>query len=183
MEILSDAILAKHLFKKYSSNPRGWNFLISTTPIRDSFFDAIVSNSNEMWQLKIDSIYKPTPIVMGTKIDSDYSKFEKRLNNKSNVTPFGYRKLEQNTIMKFLKQLSDEQQNTSLKEVDVNNHLNTLLSSIKPVKPTKGHNYLYGPFIFTEKNLSKIDRSQNVISEKLSSKMRSNLRKRYSLYS
>ena len=181
MEILSDVILAKHLFKKYSSNPRDWNFLISTTPIRDSFFDAIVSNSNEVWQLKIDSIYKPTPIVMGTKIDSDYTKFERRL-KKNNGTPFGYRKLEQSTVMKFLKQLSEEQQNTSLKDVDVNNHLNTILSSIKPVKPTKGHNYLYGPFIFTEKNLSKIDKSQNMVSEKLSSKMRSNLRNKYSLY-
>ncbi len=36
------------------------------------FLDAIVSNPDEVWQLKIDSIYKPNPLVTGYK---DYSRF------------------------------------------------------------------------------------------------------------
>ena len=35
-----------------------------------SFFDAIVSNPNEVWQLKIDSIYKPNPLIIGTRLMS-----------------------------------------------------------------------------------------------------------------
>ena len=57
MEILDEKILAKQIFKKYSVNPRNWNFIISTNSIRDGFFDATVTNSDESWQLKIDSIF------------------------------------------------------------------------------------------------------------------------------
>ena len=39
-----------------------------------NFYDAIMSNPNEVWQ-KIDSIYKPNPLIVGTKVDVDPVKF------------------------------------------------------------------------------------------------------------
>lgn len=179
MEILQEGELAQYLFNRYSSNPKNWNFIISVSPIRDSFFDAIISNSDEVWQLKIDSIYKPYPIIMGAKVDNDFSKLEKRIDN---TTPFGYRNLETNKIMNFLKDLTEKQNSNSIKEIEVNRHLHSLLSSIEPVKPVVGKDYLYGPFLFTEKRLTNFDKNNEKVSEKISSKMREKLRTKYSSY-
>jgi hypothetical protein len=178
MEILEDRDLAKYLFDKYSTNQRKWNFIISTSSVKGAFFDAIVSNPDEVWQLKIDSIYKPNPLVMGTKTTTDSSIIEKKLENTSK---FGYRKLESN-VLKNLRTISEEENNNSINTMDVNFRINSLLSSLDPVKPIKGHNYLYGPFIFTEKNLAKFNNKQDEISEKLSYRMHENIRKKYSSY-
>jgi hypothetical protein len=178
MEILEDHDLTKYLFNKYSTNQRKWNFIISTSQVKDSFFDAIVSNPDEVWQLKIDSIYKPNPLVMGTKITTDSSIIEKKLN----TTQFGYRKLETDVLKNFIKNISEDENNNSINTIDVNSRLNSLLSSLDPVKPIKGHNYLYGPFIFTEKRMTKFDNKQDEISEKLSCRMHENIRRKYSLY-
>ncbi|MCJ7636860.1 MAG: hypothetical protein MUO21_05170 [Nitrososphaeraceae archaeon] len=179
MEILEDRDLAKYLFDKYSTNQRKWNFIISTSPVKDAFFDAIVSNPDEVWQLKIDSIYKPNPFVMGTKTTTDSSTIEKKLENTSQ---FGYRKLELDVLKNFLRTISEEENNNSINTMDVNFRLNSLLSSLYPVKPTKGYNYLYGPFIFTEKKMTKFNNKQDEISEKLSYRMHENIRRKYSSY-
>ena len=79
MEILQDSVLAKHLFAKYSANPKNWSFVISTSSINDQFFDATISSIDEVWQLKIDSIYKPLPMVVGTKVDIDSTTCNKQI--------------------------------------------------------------------------------------------------------
>ena len=137
-----------------------------------------LSNPDEVWQLKIDSIYKPNPIVMGTKIETDSSIIEKKLN----TTEFGYRKLEADVLRKFIKNISGNQNHDSNNTTNINIRLNSLLSSLEPVKPIKGHNYLYGPFIFTDKRMTKFDNKQDEISEKLSYRMHDNIRRKYSLY-
>ena len=91
MEILEDKILAKNIFRKYTVNPRDWNFVISTTSMNDGFFDAAITNPDEVWQLKIDSLYKPFPIIAGAKIDIESTKMKKIMDK--NVIPFGYRKI------------------------------------------------------------------------------------------
>jgi hypothetical protein len=83
--------------------------------------------------------------------------------------------------MNFLKNLSKEQNNNSIKDNDINLRLHSLLSSLEPVKPISGKNYLYGPFIFTEKKL-KFDNNHDKISETISSKMKEKLRRKYSSY-
>ncbi len=178
MEILEEHDLATYLFNKYSLNQRKWNFIISTSQVNNSFFDAIVSNPDEVWQLKIDSIYKPSPLIMGTKIEADSSIIEKKLN----TTEFGYRKLEADVLWKFIRNISRDQNHDSINTTNVNIRLNSLLSSLEPVKPIKGYNYLYGPFIFTEKRMTKFDNRQDEISEKLSYRMHDNIRRKYSLY-
>ena len=76
MEILEDKILAKNIFQKYTVNPKDWSFVISTTSMNDGFFDATITNPDEVWQLKIDSLCKPMPIITGTKIDIESTKMK-----------------------------------------------------------------------------------------------------------
>ena len=180
MEILQDRNLAKYLFEKYTTNPKNWNFIISTSSLNDGFFDATVSNTDEVWQLKIDSIYKPLPLVIGTKIDLDSTKIEKRIS--SSPLPFGYRKLEPPTIMNILKNLNEEQHMNALKEPYGNNYLNSILSSLETVRPMSGKNYVYGPVVFTHRNPVNSDEYQKQVAEKLTFKLRDNLRNRYSSY-
>ena len=180
MEILQDKVLGKHLFEKYSSNPKNWNFIISTSPFRDGFFDATVSNNDEVWQLKIDSIYKPIPIVLGTKIDVDSAKVQNISRNSS--VPFGYREIESSVILNILEKLTQDQQQNAIKEEKVNNTLNSVFGSLEPVIPVRGKNYAYGPFLFTESNHINSSEYQKQIAEKLSLRLRDNIRQRYSSY-
>ena len=180
MEILQDSKLAKYLFEKYSSNPKNWNFLISTIPLRDGFFDATVSNVDEVWQLKIDSIYKPLPIILGAKVDLDATKIERKINNSSPT--FGYRKLEPSVMMNILKKLTRDQQMNANKELSINNYINSVLGSLETVSPVTGENYAYGPFVFTDRNPVNSNEYQKQVAEKLALRLRDNLRNRYSSY-
>jgi hypothetical protein len=180
MEILQDTKLAKYLFEKYSSNPKNWNFLISTIPLRDGFFDATVSNVDEVWQLKIDSIYKPVPMILGARVDLDATKIERKI-SKSSPT-FGYRKLEPSLMMNILKKLDREQQMNAKKELTINNYINSVLASLETVAPVTGENYAYGPFVFTDRNPVNSNEYQKQVAEKLALKLRDNLRNRYSSY-
>jgi hypothetical protein len=181
MEILEDSTLAKYLFGKYSSNPKNWNFIISTSSRKDGFFDATVSSTDEVWQLKIDSIYKPRPMVLGTRVDIDSIKIEKRLDK--GLASFGYRKLDPSIMMNLLRQLSEEQHsNATAKEVELNAQFNSILGSLETVKPVAGKSYAYGPFVYTEQNLVGPDQSQKDVAEKLASKLRNDLRRRYASY-
>ena len=180
MEILQDNSLANYLFEKYLSNPKNWSFLISTNPLRDGFFDATVSNVDEVWQLKIDSIYKPIPIIIGAKVDVDATRIERRIGTGS--PPFGYRKLETSFMMNMLRKLTREQQENAEKGQNVSNYLNSLLASLEPVAPLVGGNYAYGPFVFTNGNSVTSNEYQKHVADELSHRLRDNLRSRYSSY-
>lgn len=181
MEILEDSTLARYLFERYSSNPKNWNFIISTKSHRDGFFDATVSSTDEVWQLKIDSIYKPLPMVLGTKVDIDSTKIEGRLSR--GVAPFGYRKLDPSVMVNLLKELADEQHTNAItNEAQINTRFNSVLGSLETVKPLAGKSYAYGPFVYTEQNLAGPDEGQKKVAERLASKLRDDLRKRYSSY-
>jgi hypothetical protein len=182
MEILEDKIIAKYLFEKYCSNPTNWNFVISRSTSNDGFFDASVSNNDEVWQLKIDSIYKPLPLVIGTKVDVDSATIQRNIN--TNTVPFGFRKLDVPVIIDVLKKLTEEgQQQMNIDTgTEFNNYLYSRIGSLQPVKPVEGESYAYGPFVFTERNPVKHNEHQKQISERLAFKMRSNLRNKYSGY-
>ena len=182
MEILQDKVLGRHLFEKYSSDPKNWNFIISTSSYRDGFFDATVSNNDEVWQLKIDSIYKPMPMVLGTRIDTDSAKIQK-ITSGSNVM-FGYRELGSSVIQNILEKLAHEQQDNAVKEPNIGEgtNLNSILSSLEPVIPVNGKDYAYGPFLFTERNHVSSNEYQRNVAEQLSMKLRDNIRYRYSSY-
>lgn len=180
MEILENRVIAKYLFEKYCSNPKNWNFIISTSSLKYGFFDATVSTTDEVWQLKIDSIYKPLPLVVGARVDLDSTKIERKISNTS--LPFGYRKLEPPIIMDIFKKLTEEHQMNALSESDVNSYLYSVLGSLETVTPVNGRNYAYGPFLFTEKNTVNSNEYQKQVAEKLALRLRDNLRNRYTSY-
>ncbi|MBA3750676.1 MAG: hypothetical protein H0X03_07300 [Nitrosopumilus sp.] len=181
MEILEDKILAKNIFQKYTVNPKNWNFVISTTSMNDGFFDATITNPDEVWQLKIDSLYKPFPIITGTKVDIETAKMKKIINK--NTVPFGYRKIDPPMLMNLFKKISEEQEMVAKKDIDyVNNELNSFLGSLEPTVPIKGIEYLYGPFLFTNKNILANNQYHKNISEKLSSNLKKKIKERYPGY-
>jgi hypothetical protein len=183
MDIMEDKVIARHLFEKYCSNPKNWNFVISTSCMRDGFFDAMVSNTDEVWQLKLDSIYKPLPLVVGTKIDVDSTTIERGVS--PNTVPFGFRKLDPPVIMDMLKKVTEEQEtrtNVHNMGADFDDQLYSILRSLKTVKPTSGNNYVYGPFIFANTSTLSLNDYHKHVSERLAMKLRDTLRTKYSSY-
>ena len=181
MEILDDKILAKNIFQKYTVNPKNWNFIISTTSFHDSFFDATITSPDESWQLKIDSLYKPLPIITGTKLDIESSKMKKMIDK--DMAPFGYRKIDPPMIMNLFKKISQEQETIARKDMDhINNELNSFLGSLEPTVPEKGIDYLYGPFLFTNKNIIENNPYHKNISEKLATNLKKKIKDRYPSY-
>ena len=178
MEILEDKVLAKNIFQKYTINPKNWNFVISTTSMNDGFFDATITNPDEIWQLKIDSLYKPYPIINGTKVDIELTKMKKIINK--NIVPFGYRKINPPMIMNLFKKISEEQEIIARKDIDyMNKELNSFLGSLETTVPVKGTDYLYGPFLFTDKNIIDKNSPQKNASEKLATNMKKKIKERY----
>ena len=167
MELLDGKALAKYLIEKYSKNPRGWNFTIAPSA-RESFFDALVSNPDEAWQLKIDSIFKPSPMVLGAKVELDSSK----LGNFGSI-PYGYRRLDTDILLKLLSE--DETQKDS-------RNLDSILRPLDTVVPDKNGAYAQGPFVFTNKKITSVVPSQSKLDEKLSLEMRKLLRDKFPSY-
>jgi hypothetical protein len=164
--------LATNLFERYSANSRNWKFVVSVSQMNGNFYDAIVSNPNEVWQLKIDSIYKPYPLIVGTKVDVDPVKF----NNNTHM-PFGYRKLDPKKIGKILSNISENEDTNAL-----SSYISSIISSAEPEVPTTNNSYAYGPFLFTQNNPIKVDEYQRKISDKLANRLKDKLRLLYSSY-
>ncbi len=172
MDILEGNNLATNLFERYSANSRNWKFVVSVSQQNGNFYDAIVSNPNEVWQLKIDSIYKPNPLIIGTKVDVDPLRF-----NDNTHMPFGYRKLDPKKIGKILSNISENEDTSAL-----SSYIGSLISSTKPEVPSPENSYAYGPFLFTQKNPIKVDEYQRKISDKLANRLSEKLRLLYSSY-
>jgi hypothetical protein len=172
LDILEGNNLATNLFERYSANSRNWKFVVSVTQQNGNFYDAIVSNPNEVWQLKIDSIYKPNPLIIGTKVDVDPLKF-----NDNTHMPFGYRRLDPKKIGKILSNISESEDTSAL-----SSYISSLISSTKPEVPSPNNSYAYGPFLFTQKNPIKVDDYQRKISDKLANRLNDKLRMLYSSY-
>jgi hypothetical protein len=172
LDILEGNNLASNLFQRYSANARNWKFVVSVSQTNGNFYDAIVSNPNEVWQLKIDSIYKPNPLIVGAKVDADPGKF-----NDNSHMPFGYRKLDPEKIGKMLSNLDENDDGNGISA-----YISSLISSSEPEVPTPNNSYAYGPFLFTQKNPIKVDEYQKRISEKLASRLKNKLQLLYSSY-
>lgn len=169
MEILSGTALSKYLLEKYSKNPKGWNFTIAPAA-KDNFYDALITGPEENWQLKIDSIFKPLPTVLGAKVESL---------TKSSQTPpelfpsYGYRKLDPEIVLKILKEQNPEEPLESL---------DRFIGSLEPTVPVSGASYAQGPFVFTNKKFHGLSDNQKKLDDRLSSSLRNLLREKYLSY-
>jgi hypothetical protein len=166
LDILEGNNLASNLFQRYSANARNWKFVVSVSQTNGNFYP------NEVWQLKIDSIYKPNPLIVGAKVDADPGKF-----NDNSHMPFGYRKLDPEKIGKMLSNLDENDDDNG-----ISTYISSLISSSEPEVPTPNNSYAYGPFLFTQKNPIKVDEYQKRISEKLASRLKDKLQLLYSGY-
>lgn len=61
-----DAVMAK-ILKLYDKNPLGWKILVGRD---DAGYGSILIQTPEgLWEIKVDSLWKPNPIGVGAKID------------------------------------------------------------------------------------------------------------------
>jgi hypothetical protein len=106
----------------------------------------------------------------------------KKIINK-NIVPFGYRKIDPPMIMNLFKKISEEQEVIARKDIDyMNKELNSFLGSLETTVPVKGTEYLYGPFLFTDKNIIDKNSPQKNASEKLATNMKKKIKERYPSY-
>ena len=84
MEFLEGKDLMRRMLEGYSRDPRGWSFVVS--PSRSGFFDAAVTGPEGTWMLKIDSLFKPFPTVIGSRSGEG-------LKGPRGPFPYGYRAL------------------------------------------------------------------------------------------
>ncbi len=168
MEIMRGNALFRHLLSQYSKNPAGWNFMIGPSP-RDNFFDGMLSGPNESWQLKLDSVFKPAPIVLGAKVDAP------KATPYENIPSYGYRKIEPDIILKLFKEISEEPDSPRAK-------FEQMLGSLNPVAPVFGGSYAEGPVLFSNRKILGVSPNQKQLDEKLSSEIKKLLRESYPGY-
>jgi hypothetical protein len=166
MEILEGEALYATLLQRYSKNPNGWSFTISKSP-NNGFFDALVGAPDEAWQLKLDTIYKPSPFVLGARLESDHA----RLKHFAPLS-FGFRKVQPSDASALLDDSPEGMR-----------RLLALLSSVKPVVPSTGGSYVQGPFVFANQGsiVAKSEDQENV-DRRLSQELLKIVRQRYPSY-
>jgi hypothetical protein len=163
MEILDGPALAEMIFRGYARNPKQWFFRVS--PSRSNgFYDAVVGGPDASWQLKLDTIFKPSPLVIGAKTEVGLQAYAV-----SSPLSFGYRELDPSIV----GALGGEEAAPGLAE---------LLATLAPVVPEEGKAYAQGPFVLTRETHRVYDRSQTNIDERLSSEMLRLVRNRYLSY-
>ena len=156
------------MLENYSKNPKGWSFVISPSQ-KHGFCDAFVSGSDGTWMLKIDSIFKPMPIVLGSPTeDSPEPK-------PSSPFPYGYRNLPPEVILQMLRGEGYQPRDRTAA------NLLPLLKS-KTVVPEEGRSYAEGPFVFASKRNFDLSERQRDLDMKLASEMQRLLRTRYPAY-
>jgi len=166
MEIMEGSPLGRRILENYSRNPRGWSFVLSAS--KSGFFDALVSGPSETWMLKIDSIFKPIPVVLGSSVEAL---------SKPDSTPFsyGYRTLSPELVFQMLKGEGMESQDQRTAR------LLSVLNS-EPVVPQEGRSYAQGPIVYTDTQRMVLSESQRKLDDKLTSEMRQVLRSKYPAY-
>jgi len=167
MEFMNGSALSKYLLEKYAKNPRGWNFTVAPAA-KESFFDALVTGPEESWQLKIDSIFKQAPIVLGAKVDPSEKKLQGFLPS------YGYRKLDPEMVLKILREASQEKEEEPRTDL-----LDRIIGSLEPTAPVVGNSYAEGPFVFTNQKILGISESQKKLDERLTFGIKNLMRERY----
>jgi hypothetical protein len=166
MEILEGDALYRALLQRYSRNPLGWSFTVSPS-LHHGFFDALVGCPGESWRLKLDTIFKPSPLSLGARTDEALSG--------GDLAPlsFGFRRVDLHAATALL---DDSPQGVS--------RLLTLLAAVKPVAPTGPGTYIQGPYLYTSRAQpgGSITAEQQRVDSRLSEEMRELVRRRYPSY-
>ena len=167
MKILEGERLRRRIFRSYSRDPSGWSFVISPSP-KYGYYNAFVSGPQGSWVLKIDSLFKPSPVVLGSPTEPGL------VSNQMGPFPYGYRRIPSELIPEMLGGEVHPSDRTMAGLMSV------LRSST--VVPEEGRSYAHGPFIFTNQERMDLSERQRELDDKLNSEMRRLLRYRYPAY-
>lgn len=167
VEIVEGGALRRRLLESYSRDPRGWSFVLSPS-VKSGFYDAVASGPNGAWILKMDTIYKPTPLVLGSEVEPDSSKPE-------GAFTYGYRKLPPELMLGLFR----GGEGTS--EEAIRAGLSTVLRT-EPVVPDRGGSYAQGPFVLTGPGELRLSEKQRAVDARLTLEMRRLLSRRYPAY-
>jgi len=165
MEILEGRELKRLMLESYASNPRGWSFTVSPSP-GSGFFDATVNGPDGAWMLKIDTLFKPSPIVIGSRAEAAARK-------PLGPFPYGYRELPPQLALKIV---GEEDMGPAMRR-----RLLSVLGS-EPVVPERGGSYAEGPLVFAGPGSVSLSDKQKEVDARLASEMRRLLRLRYPAY-
>jgi hypothetical protein len=177
VEVLEGRALSKHLLSKYSKNPSGWSFTLFPPSREDNgFFGAFVGSPDEIWQLKMDSIFKPNPLMLGAKVDAPSKK-----PIDFGTISYGYRKLDRKVALELLKALAnaDDADPDPVRNRIV---LDRILRPLKPVPPVGGESYAEGPIVLTDRANLEITQEQKLLEDRLSFELRKLMRNKYQSY-
>ncbi|MFQ5910210.1 MAG: hypothetical protein ACE5IJ_05750 [Thermoplasmata archaeon] len=97
-EIESKEEIIKKLAAKYERDPKGWSVLVREN--KSGYSDLLISTTDELWQIKVDSLYKPNPSAMGLRVGG---KTEARRIASDSVPRFGFRPLPADILDRFLE--------------------------------------------------------------------------------
>jgi len=166
MEVLEGKDLRKRMLESYSRDTKGWSFMVSPSP-GSGFFDATVSGPDVAWLLKIDSLFKPSPIVIGSPAEALTRKPQEPF-------PYGYRPLPADLALQIM----------GSEDAPTPKARRRLLSVLRsdPVIPQEGMSYAQGPLLLTAPGSVSLSDTQKGIDAKLASEMRRLLRQRYPAY-
>jgi len=89
--------VAKKIFEEYEDEPQGWRIFIGQFPNDEHFLNIIVAGPQKIRQLKLESAYKPNPLVVCKEID-EYPK--------TKTLYFGLRPLREETLRKVFRAVS-----------------------------------------------------------------------------
>jgi hypothetical protein len=167
LEILQGEALYRALLERYSRNPRGWSFTISPSPDH-GFFDAKVGGPDEAWHLKLDTIFKPSPFVLGAKVDDSLPSASPPL-----PLSFGFRRINPREGPSLLDDSPEGMK-----------RLLAFLSTVHPVAPTGSGDYIQGPFLYSSHGVpsSTTTQEQKRVDRRLSDEMLKLIRNRYPSY-
>lgn len=102
--------IMEQFYEEYQEDPEGWSFWISPPPSSGDFYEAYIVHGDEAFFLKVESIFTPNPVGVGTKVKIEEGQLEKDLPD------FGYRRFTQEETRRFLENLPKPEEYESLAE-------------------------------------------------------------------
>ncbi|MGQ9781506.1 MAG: hypothetical protein ACUVQ8_04550 [Nitrososphaeria archaeon] len=125
----------KKVYARYNRNPVGWKVLLGSD---DKGFPTILFLSpEELWELKLDSLYKPNPICVGSKVTDSIVKVEREPKSPS----YGFRPVDDERAKLIIESLSKKEMPSDIVR-------KILLEEPKPLSEIeKRKMVLHGPII------------------------------------
>lgn len=90
-------LLMRRLSLKYNEDPKDWRVLVSEP--KGSHNDIFISTGKELWQVKVDSLYKSKPVGLGMKVGGE--KEATRIVD-GDIPSYGLRPLPEDLISRFI---------------------------------------------------------------------------------